>query len=598
MPRNYTPSHPKEASLTPLKPVAIHPPARPASAFRRYMASMHRSGSAGKVSTSDSYVKRRGGAGGRGAGWLREMGQNCEFLTKLIALVVFMIVMLQLYRITEHYTNGTVSTTHNAQRHHSGWSTPQQPGHEEYVPLTAPDLFTRVKRMQMAVEEDADSEHNIVMRQLISKIVATARDARHAAAEKKRQDSVAARAKEQLAHDIFTFEDTQLGGSDEERTKYYEEQWRAKLFRPREYGITATVKKKPESDDGKPLLSTADSVVDKAQMGDLSMKQKSSHVVTPVYDCQMMEKSHNVSFERFPAFTLARGLPDDVGNPAKIGIVTQLSLDRLPLLVEMAERWRGPISCAVLVRTNQASKEGEDPIPIALHKKRIKHFWKTHPIVHTYVSLHLLVSTTVMGDELYPVNHLRNFALDNARSDYLLLLDIDFVTSAKALPTITSQLATLGYPTKMIFVIPAFEPNVEVMASIDEDILTTGGTSEKTWPIPPDMKSALELWTSTPPMLVPFHGRGYKRGHGFANYTRWFHASRGFGLRYNEGMEPYVVVARASVPYFQEIFWGYGLNKVSWHTEMHCAGYKVRARACVSGSGLALSLSLTRSLAH
>ena len=687
--------------LTPLVPVPIRVHQR--SAFSRYLASMHRrraplfaslqrdSGVDSDSRSNDAAalsLRRKGSKG-----WIAEIAHNCDFMTRLLLLFIGMVVAVEAYKLVAHYTEGGGNVS-GGLRHGSagvagGSSAPsslqrsrvtktRRPG-SEHVSLDSPGLFTRVQRAQSAVEGDASPgevgaggvEHDSQMRVVIDDIIAAARSERRDAAEAKARARKEREEREERAEK--SKHDEQGSGEPEDALLDLG------LFRPRENGVVAASAR----------------VVEGAEGEDAPM---SSRVTVPVHDCHVFTHTRDVEFARFPFFARARGL--DATGAAKtnmktqakttmkertIGIVTQTSIDRLELLAGMAERWRGPISCSVLLRAPRAarssttsSSSGSAPGAEAAHggggggesiarqKKRVRHFWDTNPAVHTFVDIHLLVADADVdtdtahekaggGSFRFPVNHLRNFALHHSRADFVLILDIDFVTSRKALPAINAQLATLGYPTNIVFVLPAFEDNADVISisaassfsdeggahdaddendaahtDVDGDsagddsageaedgeegssrgnrtrsaasalrsrrglafdegeeafrALMRAGASDvgdatlldptPLWSLPSDMRSARAMWDSQPPLLLPFHGRGYKRGHSFSNYSRWFEAHRGFGIPYNEGMEPYVVVARATVPYFQEVFWGYGLNKVSWHAELHCANYR------------------------
>ena len=682
--------------LSPLVPVPIRVHHR--SAFSRYLASMHRhrtplftslasdvrvDGNSRSGDTASPNSQRKGSKG-----WLAEIARNCNFFTKLLLLFIGMVFAVDAYKLVVSASGGL----HRGSAEVWGGSaapsllqrlrvTTGQPVSEQ-VSLDSPGLFTHVQRAQSAVAGDAaagevlgagGAEHNAQMRVVIDDIIAAASSERDAAAEARRK-----KAAERVANERAAKERAAEKATSRRSEKPEDAPLDLRLFRPRENGVVAASAATEEGAEGEGAPA-------------------SSRVVVPVHDCELFTKTREVEFTRLPFFARARGLDAapplaplsaergaraeeasvddatrrwtatakaDTKTKAKttvkertVGITTQTSIDRLSLLAGMAERWRGPISCAVLLRAPRAarsstSSSGSAPdveavnggggLSIALQKKRIQHFWNIHPAVKTFVDIHLLVAdadddTGPANEEKagrasfrFPVNHLRNFALHHSRADFVLILDIDFLTSRRALPAINAQLATFGYPTNIAFVLPAFEPNPDVIststifsssdegvddgdAGDDADDVEAGeegrrgnreygsmrtmserrlhgnrrrsaanalrrrresAFDEGEEALPSDMRSAREMWDSQPSLLLPFHSRGYKRGHSFSNFSRWFDARRGFGIRYNEGMEPYVVVARSAVPYFQEVFWGYGLNKVSWHAELHCANYR------------------------
>lgn len=53
----------------------------------------------------------------------------------------------------------------------------------------------------------------------------------------------------------------------------------------------------------------------------------------------------------------------------------------------------------------------------------------------------------------------------------------------------------------------------------------------------------------------------YNVGHGSTNYKKWFTASEPYPITYKTGYEPYVLVDRRTVPWYDERFRGYGWDK-------------------------------------
>lgn len=54
----------------------------------------------------------------------------------------------------------------------------------------------------------------------------------------------------------------------------------------------------------------------------------------------------------------------------------------------------------------------------------------------------------------------------------------------------------------------------------------------------------------------------YPAGHKQSNYRRWFHSSNPYPIRYKTGYEPYILVSRRYMPWYDERFRGYGWDKV------------------------------------
>lgn len=55
----------------------------------------------------------------------------------------------------------------------------------------------------------------------------------------------------------------------------------------------------------------------------------------------------------------------------------------------------------------------------------------------------------------------------------------------------------------------------------------------------------------------------YKRGHTATDYKSWFGAERPYPVKFVPGYEPFVLMSRVHVPWYDERFRGYGWDKAS-----------------------------------
>ncbi|CAE7526759.1 gnt13, partial [Symbiodinium natans] len=116
-------------------------------------------------------------------------------------------------------------------------------------------------------------------------------------------------------------------------------------------------------------------------------------------------------------------------------LVTQCSLDRLDRLREQLTSWAGEVSAAVFIDAPPSS----DASVAARRGIREMCFEAATKLpvgtpAWTIVLLYRLEDEHVKCDaydRLYPVNALRNAALEHARSDLVFLLDVDFVPSRR-----------------------------------------------------------------------------------------------------------------------------------------------------------------------
>jgi len=109
-------------------------------------------------------------------------------------------------------------------------------------------------------------------------------------------------------------------------------------------------------------------------------------------------------------------------NPSAITIVTQCSIDRLPRLAAMCRSWSGAVSCAVHVPRGACISSIAQTVA-AVHAT----------LGNLSVCLRQETEDCVeWAQDLYPINALRNAALDNAKTATVLCLDVDFELSRGA----------------------------------------------------------------------------------------------------------------------------------------------------------------------
>jgi hypothetical protein len=105
-------------------------------------------------------------------------------------------------------------------------------------------------------------------------------------------------------------------------------------------------------------------------------------------------------------------------------IATILTTDRLGRLSQTAQVWGGPISAAVYINPKQFSSEMTE----------IYKHWMGTPAMRRNVDIHLVYDDDVNSinwpDRPFPVNILRNVALDYVRSRYLIYLEADLLPNS------------------------------------------------------------------------------------------------------------------------------------------------------------------------
>jgi glycosyltransferase-like protein LARGE len=202
------------------------------------------------------------------------------------------------------------------------------------------------------------------------------------------------------------------------------------------------------------------------------------------------------------------------------------------------------------------------------------------------LDLELVVQDVASWDDpaltKYPVNAVRNRALQLVRTDGVLLLDADFlpaaslVNSYQASSTAYAALMQQLLLEKAAIVLPAFghadyQPlpdGTDARMAKDAALLNS--------------KESMALAYSSG-IMPSFYEMENPRDHGATNFSRWITATAPYEIVYERMFEPYVLVAKKYVPWFDERFIGYYRNKVEHLEHMYSLGvkYKVHPYAFV-----------------
>mmetsp|Transcript_50615 Transcript_50615/g.105733 ORF Transcript_50615/g.105733 Transcript_50615/m.105733 type:complete len:543 (-) Transcript_50615:13-1641(-) len=218
--------------------------------------------------------------------------------------------------------------------------------------------------------------------------------------------------------------------------------------------------------------------------------------------------------------------PDGLGD---ITWVTQLTTDRLPIFKRMLERWHGPVSAALYSQNLEADLREIAPL-------------------RDRVDFHLVGAS----QGLYPVNTLRNVALNNCRTDYLILADVDFVPSNGIYEYVKAKLPEWRQDPKSVYVFPAFE-----IDGLPQDV--------------PESKAALKAMGSR--IHQVHNDKGRDIAHKYVNYAKWLTTTDVYQADYNFPFEPYFLAPR-TIPRYDVRFFGYGNDKASHCYELNAAGFK------------------------
>eukprot|EP00547_Thalassionema_nitzschioides_P011148 CAMPEP_0194263080 /NCGR_PEP_ID=MMETSP0158-20130606/46872_1 /TAXON_ID=33649 /ORGANISM="Thalassionema nitzschioides, Strain L26-B" /LENGTH=357 /DNA_ID=CAMNT_0039003251 /DNA_START=6 /DNA_END=1077 /DNA_ORIENTATION=+ len=268
-------------------------------------------------------------------------------------------------------------------------------------------------------------------------------------------------------------------------------------------------------------------------------------------------------------------------SDGKLTLVTQGGVSKLPRLLDLASRWRGPISCGIYITTTQQLDQW------------LAFMEKDHDgLISKYVSFHVLIEQPQMPEKVnrHPINKLRNLALRNVETEFIFLNDIDFIPTMNAHDIIAPRLKTL--PSKHFWVLPAFErfgtnskqrgpgENFAFQTFLGLPAFERFGTNSKqrgpgqvvddVSMIPKTKDALLEAISKSE--VAPFHVY-FKPGHGPTNYTKWYDTISPYAVDYDYLYEPYVICRNEGVPSFFPSFRGFAFNKMSFFMEAHYLGF-------------------------
>ena len=248
-------------------------------------------------------------------------------------------------------------------------------------------------------------------------------------------------------------------------------------------------------------------------------------------------------------------------------LVTQLDFDRLWTMRHNCPRWglKKPLSIAVF--TTRTKKD--------IMKRLVGMGCAASQFEHEgdpFGGLAVL-SPNFYDDDEYPVNKLRNMALSRVKTSHVMYVDADFFVSIglwKGLMSMTIRSAFANDP-KLAVVIPAFQMKRQCKGFVDcrNDNLDV---------IPVHTKKIMECLEAEGCSMFDPKNAG---GHGSTDYEQWLTQKKKTlvsikcikSYRY----EPYLAFRLCDeLPPFQEIFTGYGKNKLAWFMQLRREGYIVK----------------------
>ncbi|KAJ1481076.1 hypothetical protein T484DRAFT_1808681, partial [Baffinella frigidus] len=139
------------------------------------------------------------------------------------------------------------------------------------------------------------------------------------------------------------------------------------------------------------------------------------------------------------------------------GWATQLTTDRLDGFHHMLERWDGPVSATVYCRDIVSDPAKLEPFRQRVYCRDIvSDLAKLEPF-RQRVDFHLVVADLHPG-RLYPVNTLRNVAMNKCRTQWMALVDADFISNVGLYQELLIHLADWNRSKdNAVYILPAFQ---------------------------------------------------------------------------------------------------------------------------------------------
>jgi len=260
-----------------------------------------------------------------------------------------------------------------------------------------------------------------------------------------------------------------------------------------------------------------------------------------------------------PSFIISQ-LPRNInGTPSDITLTTQCSIDRLSRLEVLAQSWNGILSAAVFIPngTYESISAGQANIR-ALHRK-----------IEDLKSCRLDISVVIGGSmSRYPINVLRNLALEQCQTSLVFILDADFTVSKGLHEFIQTQTCLTAKTEKYIgFVVPALEMVCENVKKVKRK----GGYGMTD--LPTTKTEVVDAMNKG--LARTFYGKATPADQAATNIPKWLAGDCSYPITSAQGFEPYVIVSRELIPKFDERFYSYGWNKVQWLRHLDHLGFQL-----------------------
>lgn len=221
-----------------------------------------------------------------------------------------------------------------------------------------------------------------------------------------------------------------------------------------------------------------------------------------------------------------------------VSLVAQLSMDRLQVLEALCDHWKGPMSLALFL----SDAEAQQFLKYARESETISR--------RRNIGFHIVFKS----GSYYPVNYLRNTALNQVQEPFSFLTDIDFLPMFNTYSYVRSVLSKMDLvKSRSALVIPAFETLLYRM------------------PFPKSKAALIQMLDDNKVYTFRYHV--WPRGHAPTDFVKWRTSTAPYKVKWAADFEPYVIVP-SNVTRYDLRFVGFGWNKVSHIMELDAQRYE------------------------
>ncbi|KAG0030301.1 hypothetical protein BGZ81_002838 [Podila clonocystis] len=231
-------------------------------------------------------------------------------------------------------------------------------------------------------------------------------------------------------------------------------------------------------------------------------------------------------------------------DPEAVTITTLITFDRYPIFSKLVTNYQGPISVSIHISDDESRDE---------NLSKLHDMYHANPYMKEFVDVHVVIDKF---DRQF--NMWRNVARFFARSNYFMMLDVDFHICTNlqrhlALDPEARRVMRSGAAV----VLPAFE-------YVEQD----DGYDSATFP--KNKEALIQLVQEK--KITTFHDF-FPKGHNATDYEKWYVSDTVYKVTtYQHSYEPYVILKKEGTPWCDERFVGYGANKAACLFEIYISG--------------------------